>query len=700
MSQNQSVLRGQCILNTRPLHQQNELNALLESGGASVLAFPAIEIVECEVTEFHRNLSKNIGHYDIAIFVSRNAVDGAFGFLIEGQLPVNLQLGVIGQGTYRALADRVDDLDQRLILGHPYNSEGLLACPELHQVEGRKILILRGQQGRNLLGDELRARGATVSYCEVYRRRKPDYAANAFDLLTATQFPTLAVFTSNEGMHNAMAAISGSARREILDIPWLLISERMRESALDLGHNAVIIIAANADDEGIQQTINEWASDRPSEVMRKKKPSSKKEITEDPVVSKEVVADSNESGNENDVQFKANVENKAEAEEKEKQLTSEKPAEKEEVKKAVKFEVKKPVAKPDPAPKPKKPARASAGFPVLGLLNLLLIIGIIAAAAYYWQQQQKLELKKQATLSAMQQQLATRASKADTEQLQQRLQPLESRLGTSASKIGELEQQQQALLESTEKLYELYGRDENGWQLAEVEYLMRIAQHKLTLENDFEGAAITLQAASDKIAATADPGLLPVRVQISDEIATLKTRSRPDLVGMTLLLAQLTRQIRALKPGYEPRIDTSTGSLEPQAIDPSTLSVEERVMSFLSSLVTIKRDESLPTQTEALVIDIEEVLENNLKLTRWTVLERDAFQYSRLMDDNVKLFKQYYDLDNAANYDFYSQLLQLQKSKIKPEKPDINGSLEMLKFIINKRQQAPTEQLTQEEDNA
>jgi uroporphyrinogen-III synthase len=262
MQQNESALLGQCILNTRPSHQQNELNALLESAGATVLAFPAIEIVDCEVTEFHRSLSENIQHYDIAIFVSRNAVDGAFDYLIEDQLPDNLQMGVIGQGTYRALADRVDDLDQRLILGHTYNSEGLLSCHELQRVEGSKILIFRGQQGRNLLGDELRARGATVIYCEVYRRSTPDYAANAFDLLTATQFPTLAVFTSNEGMHNAMAAISGSTRRKILDIPWLLISERMRESALNLGHNAVIIIAANASDEGIKQTINEWASEQ------------------------------------------------------------------------------------------------------------------------------------------------------------------------------------------------------------------------------------------------------------------------------------------------------------------------------------------------------------------------------------------------------------------------------------------------------
>jgi len=262
MPEHQSKLHGHCILNTRPAHQLGGLKSLLEAQGASVLAFPAIEIVDSETTAFLRNLAENISHYHIALFVSRNAVDGAFHFLGDAPLPVDLLLGVIGQGTCKALADRVDDLDQHLILGHPYNSEGLLACSELQQVEGRSILIFRGQQGRNLLGDELSARGATVTYCEVYRRRAPDYEADAFDRLTAGQFPTLVVFTSNEGMNNALAAIRGEARVKMLGIPWLLISERMRESALNLGHNGVILIAAEANDEGILRTINEWACEQ------------------------------------------------------------------------------------------------------------------------------------------------------------------------------------------------------------------------------------------------------------------------------------------------------------------------------------------------------------------------------------------------------------------------------------------------------
>lgn len=343
-------------------------------------------------------------------------------------------------------------------------------------------------------------------------------------------------------------------------------------------------------------------------------------------------------------------------------------------------------SKPPKPPKPPKPVKASRGFPWFGVFNLLLIIAVVAAAGYYWQMQQKFEQQKNQTIANLQQQLA---SKADSAQLQQRLAPLESGIGDSVNQISELQQQQQALLDATENLYDLYGRDESGWQLAEVEYLMRIAQHKLILENDFEGAAITLQAASDKIAATADPGLLPVRVQISDEIAILKTRARPDLVGMTLVLSQLSRQIKALTPGYMPRTETSQDTNQAPDSGPVEQSVVERVVTFISSQVSVKKEETPPTQTEALVVDIEQTMEDNLKLTRWTVLERDNFQFQQLMQENLRLFKQFYNLDNAANHDFYSQLEELQKATVKPQKPDISGSLELLKHIISKRENAP-----------
>jgi uroporphyrin-3 C-methyltransferase len=338
-------------------------------------------------------------------------------------------------------------------------------------------------------------------------------------------------------------------------------------------------------------------------------------------------------------------------------------------------------------------SKLKRGFPLLGLLNLVLIVGLMAAAFYYWQMQQQSEAEKKALLLELRTQIDQKADLAQVQaQVQAQFSPLESGIGSSESRIDDLQQEQQALQDSTKKLFDLYGRSKNDWQLSEVAYLLRIAQHKLALENDFEGAALTLQAASDKIATTADPGLLPVRVLISEEIADLKTRARPDLVGMTLLLSQLSQQIQALKPGYQTgikAISTLTKPTELASVEPANVTIEDKVTSFITSLVTIKRSTTAPTNTEALIVNIEEIMESNLKLTRWTVLERDDFQYRQLMLENVRLFKQYYDLDDAANSDFYDQLLQLQKSVIKPTKPVIDGSLQLLNNIINQRHNAP-----------
>jgi uncharacterized protein HemX len=329
-------------------------------------------------------------------------------------------------------------------------------------------------------------------------------------------------------------------------------------------------------------------------------------------------------------------------------------------------------------------------------LFLIIIAAGIAAGFLGWQQFLQYQQQNQAVISELRAQLAALPTRSE---LDTSLRPLQQAKGKTDQEISELTQRQQSLLASTEKLYELYGRDENGWKLAEVEYLMSIAQHKLILEQDFEGAAKTLDAASSRIAELADPGLLPVRVQINDEIAALKTRARPDLVGMTLLAARLSRQINSLTPEYVARANApkTRPSTQAKATDDPSLPLDQRVMNFLGSLVTIKKkDSSESDQSDVThIIDVRQKLEDNLKLTRWSVLERDANQFNKLMTENVQLFSDYYDLENSVNSDFYDSLLRLQKSSLKPVFPDISGSLRLLKEIQQKRATAPQ----QEADN-
>ena len=354
------------------------------------------------------------------------------------------------------------------------------------------------------------------------------------------------------------------------------------------------------------------------------------------------------------------------------------------------------VVKPADAAAAKSPP-AKVGRPWFGLFNFLLILALAGAAGYYWREQQTLAADYQADLVDLRQQLQI-VGQTSSKRLQSSLSPLESRIGSVDKKFGSLNSKvdelglgQQSLRDSGEKLYELFGRDKNAWQLAEVEYLMRVAQHKLILQDDFEGAAITLQAGSDRIGLTGDLGLLPVRVMISEEIADLKTRRRADLVGMTLILAQLGRQVRSLQPGFAVRVEQSSevSAVEPAA-DPQTMEDWlDRFSIFLDSLISINQESTNPTEIEANIVDVSEALEDNLKLARWAVLERDANQYQMLLDRSLRLFREFYDLDNAANHDFMTQLQELQKMVIKPEKPDITGSLRELQRILSQRAVAP-----------
>ena len=331
--------------------------------------------------------------------------------------------------------------------------------------------------------------------------------------------------------------------------------------------------------------------------------------------------------------------------------------------------------------------------PVFSLFNFLLILVLAGAGGYYYWLELQLKREYDQTLDEIESELAR---KADSASVDGAVGPLRDDLAAVRTTLGNIEQSQAALADkqgsletASEKLYELYGRDKNDWQLAEVEYLLRIAQHKLILQDDFAGAAVTLQAASDLIARTGDPGLLPVRVRISEEIADLKTRVRPDLVGIALKLAELQRQVRVLTPGFPLRID-ETSPAPAEAMPADDASWRERVSAFFNSLVEVRQEDVPPTPIEASVVNVGDAIADNLKLARWAVLERDNRQYRQLIADSVLLFREFYDLDNAANAEVLGDLERLAQTPLVAEKPDISGSLLELQRILAQREAAPT----------
>ncbi len=202
-----AALAGLRILVTRPSGQAAGIIERLHALGAEVVHWPALIIEPLSPVGEDRRRLADWGDYDLALFVSANAVRHARPWL-GGRAP---RLAAIGRRTAGALAEA--GLSPALVAPPPYNSEALLALPELQSLAGRRLLLLRGEGGRRQLADTLRARGARLDEVACYRRRAGD-PASLQPLLAP--LPECAMATSGEALA-ALEQVLG-ARRAGMDL--------------------------------------------------------------------------------------------------------------------------------------------------------------------------------------------------------------------------------------------------------------------------------------------------------------------------------------------------------------------------------------------------------------------------------------------------------------------------------------------------
>lgn len=235
-------LNGAGVLVTRPAHQAERLCGLVEAHGGHPVRFPALEIRDPTDPTAARDLLGAANGFDLLLFVSANAVERATPWLPR---PLQPALGGVGEGTARAL--RARGLEPTILPTASADSEGLLALPALQAVRGKRILVVRGEGGRPLLGDALRARGAEVRYAEVYRRTLP--AVDAAGLLADwPQRVHVVVATSREILDNLVALLGTTGRPLLERTPVVVVNERMAGHARGLGIRRVSVAAGPGDD--------------------------------------------------------------------------------------------------------------------------------------------------------------------------------------------------------------------------------------------------------------------------------------------------------------------------------------------------------------------------------------------------------------------------------------------------------------------
>jgi uroporphyrinogen-III synthase len=232
-------LAGMGIVLTRPRTHAQPLADRIGAAGGHAILFPALEIITIADTGALNQLIDRLHEYNLAIFISPSAVETGMTLITSRRpVPAHLRIAAIGPASAAKLASF--GLEKVITPESDFDSEALLGLPELRAVAGARIVIFRGQGGRERLAEVLTARGALVDYAQCYQRVRP--AADPAGLLP---------LWARRSIH-AVSVMSVETLRNFLELIGPDGYIRLAQTALFVPHPR---IAASARERGLREIV-------------------------------------------------------------------------------------------------------------------------------------------------------------------------------------------------------------------------------------------------------------------------------------------------------------------------------------------------------------------------------------------------------------------------------------------------------------
>jgi uroporphyrinogen-III synthase len=246
---------------TRPVRQAGSICSHIEELGGEVIAFPVIEIVAPgDGSELLQEL-RDLASADLAIFVSAPAVESVSSMLRQHDLQIPDRVRVAAVGPKTASVCEQESIKVDFVPDDQINSEGLLEELGEMDVQGKTIVIFRGQSGRELIREVLERRGGIVRQVESYQRKittepvEPlleHWRGNDIDV----------VLLSSVAMVDALVELLGDDNLELLEETTILtFSRRVADYCEDIGILAEVLVARKPSDEATLQALLDWVAD-------------------------------------------------------------------------------------------------------------------------------------------------------------------------------------------------------------------------------------------------------------------------------------------------------------------------------------------------------------------------------------------------------------------------------------------------------
>ena len=337
-----------------------------------------------------------------------------------------------------------------------------------------------------------------------------------------------------------------------------------------------------------------------------------------------------------------------------------------------------------PAPSKSASDQDGRAFAIIALVAALLAI---AAVVYLWlgEQQQSAVVAGNSARIAGDDQLMDRYN----QQIRELLRQLDRQTDESERQAAELkttiESLQNKIASQQKRLLSLSTTDRDDWLLAEAEYLMQLANQRLLMGKEIEGARQLLAAADAIMVELDDSGLYPVRKALAEDMAKLNAAGKFDLEGLYLRLGALADQADQLQLFAVPALTL------PPAESTVSEDWQQQLQSGLAAAwkklrhyIQIKRRDEI--YQPILAPEYEAALRQNLRLmfeqAQWAALQGKQKLYNDSLKKARYWLDNYYTLDEDASRALSNTVKELEAQRVEVYLPDISGSRRALKNYL------------------
>jgi uroporphyrin-3 C-methyltransferase len=323
------------------------------------------------------------------------------------------------------------------------------------------------------------------------------------------------------------------------------------------------------------------------------------------------------------------------------------------------------------------------------IVLLILVVSVIAAlgSAYVWQlynEQQKILQNGQAGIAGAIQRVDEQANQNRLLQRQLDRQSDNAKL-LQQQLVGQVEALQRQLSSQQKRINSLSTTDRSDWLLAEAEYLMRLANQRLLMGKEVKGALDLMMAADEIALELDDAALYPVRQELANDIAKLRSATKLDIEGVYLQLGALAKQVDQLRLFELPQLQLKTA--EPIAPENWQQRMEiglQAAWNKLSSYIQIHRNTEV--YKPLLAPEYESAVRQNVRLMFEQAQMAALSGKQHLYDDSLIKAKtwlqNYYKIDADKTAELIATIDGLANIQITVPLPDISGSLRALKDYL------------------